>query len=83
MLDGREYELIKNEGLVNAGTPPNGTTRGFYPYIGLDGNPVSTNWYDVIYRQGVSHNHSVSVSGAPIKRLIISQQVIPNKKGCW
>lgn len=64
LLDGREYELIKNEGLTNAGTPPNGTTRGFYPYIGLDGNPVSTNWYDVVYRQGVSHNHSVSVSGA-------------------
>lgn len=64
LLDAREYELIKNEGLTNAGTPPNGTSRGFYPYIGLDGQPVNTNWYDVIYRQGVSHNHSISVSGA-------------------
>jgi len=64
LLDGREYELIKNEGLINAGTPPNGTTRGFYPYIGPDGNPVSTNWYDIIYRQGVSQNHNMSVSGA-------------------
>ncbi|MCX8021013.1 MAG: SusC/RagA family TonB-linked outer membrane protein, partial [Chitinophagaceae bacterium] len=64
LLDGREYELIKNEGLTNAGTPPNGTTRGFYPYIGPDGNPVSTNWYDVIYRQGVSHTHSINISGA-------------------
>ncbi|MFM2137805.1 MAG: hypothetical protein RJA57_112, partial [Bacteroidota bacterium] len=67
LLDGREYELIKNEGLVNAGTPPNGTSRGFYPYIGLDGQPVNTNWYDVIYRQGVSHNHSISVGGATDK----------------
>lgn len=64
LLDGREYETIKNEGLTNAGTPPNGTSRGFYPYIGLDGQPVNTNWYDVIYRQGISHNHSVNVSGA-------------------
>lgn len=64
VLDGREYELIKNEGLTNAGTPPNGTTRGFYPYIGPDGRPVSTNWYDVIYRTGVSQNHNINVSGA-------------------
>ncbi|MGQ0737853.1 MAG: SusC/RagA family TonB-linked outer membrane protein [Bacteroidota bacterium] len=64
LLDGREYELIKNEGLTNLGTPPNGTSRGFYPYIGLDGQPVNTNWYDVVYRQGVSHTHSISVGGA-------------------
>lgn len=64
VLNGREYELIKNEGLTNAGTPPNGTSRGFYPYIGPDGNPVSTDWYDVIYRTGTSQNHNVSISGA-------------------
>jgi TonB-dependent starch-binding outer membrane protein SusC len=64
VLNGREYETIKNEGLTNAGTPPNGTTRGFYPYLGPDGNPVNTNWYDIIYRTGVSQNHNVSVSGA-------------------
>ena len=64
LLDAREYELIKNEGLTNAGTAPNGTTRGFYPYIGLDGQPVNTNWYDVVYRQGTSHNHNISVGGA-------------------
>ncbi len=64
VLNGREYETIKNEGLTNAGTPPNGTSRGFYPYIGPDGNPVDTKWYDVIYRTGTSQNHNVSVSGA-------------------
>ncbi len=53
VLNGREYETIKNEGLTNAGTPANGTTRGFYPYLGPDGNPVDTKWYDVIYRTGV------------------------------
>lgn len=64
VLNAREYETIKNEGLTNAGTPPNGTTRGFYPYIGPDGNPVDTKWYDIIYRTGTSQNHNVSVSGA-------------------
>ena len=33
-------------------------------YLDLNGNPVSTNWYDVVYRQGVSQNHSMSISGA-------------------
>jgi TonB-linked SusC/RagA family outer membrane protein len=64
VLDGREYETIKNEGLTNAGTAPNGTTRGFYPYLRPDGSAVSTNWYDFIYRTGLSQNHNVSVSGA-------------------
>jgi TonB-dependent starch-binding outer membrane protein SusC len=64
VLNGREYETIKNEGLTNAGTPPNGTSRGFYPYIGTDGKPVDTKWYDIIYRTGVSQNHNVSISGA-------------------
>ncbi len=67
VLNAREYETIKNEGLTNAGTPPNGTTRGFYPYIGPDGNPVDTKWYDVIYRTGISQNHNVNVSGASEK----------------
>jgi len=64
VLNGSEYETVKNEGLVNFGTAPNGTTRGFYPYIGSDGLPVSTNWYDVIYRTGNSQNHNFSLSGA-------------------
>jgi TonB-dependent SusC/RagA subfamily outer membrane receptor len=38
VLNGRQYEEIKNEGLTNAGTAPNGTTRGFYPY--LDNNAL-------------------------------------------
>lgn len=64
VLNGREYEQIKNEGLSNAGTPATPGVRGFFPYNGPDGNPVSTNWYDVIYRTGFSQNHTLSVSGA-------------------
>jgi TonB-linked SusC/RagA family outer membrane protein len=64
VLNGRGYETIKNEGLVNAGTAPNGTTRGFYPYLDNNGQPVSTNWYDVIFRTGNSQNHNLNISGA-------------------
>lgn len=64
LLDGRGYETIKNEGLTNAGIPANGTTRGFYPFLGPDGVAVNTNWYDVIYRTGTSQNHNINISGA-------------------
>lgn len=64
MLDGREYETIKNEGLANAGTPATPGVRGFFPINDASGNPVSTNWYDFIYRTGLSQNHGVTVSGA-------------------
>ncbi len=64
VLNGRQYETIKNEGLANAGTPATPGVRGFFPYLGPDGQPVSTDWYDVIYRTGVSQNHNISISGA-------------------
>ncbi len=64
VMNGRQFETVKNEALVNAGTPPNGTTIGFYPYLDNDGNPVDTRWYDLVYRRGSSQNHNLSVSGA-------------------
>jgi TonB-dependent starch-binding outer membrane protein SusC len=68
VLNAEEYTLIKNEGLTNAGTPPvaaPGTpARGFFTQTGPDGKIVDTRWYDLIYRTGLSQNHSVNVSGA-------------------
>jgi TonB-dependent starch-binding outer membrane protein SusC len=64
VLNAQEFTNLKNEGLNNAGTPPNGTTRGFYLTNDAAGNPISTRWYDHIYRTGFSHNHNLSVSGA-------------------
>lgn len=81
VLNGRQYEEIKNEGLVNAGTPPNGTTRGFYPYLDNAGNPVSTSWYDVIYRTGVSQNHNMSISGANDKTSYFFSAAYTNQEG--
>ncbi|HLO82039.1 MAG TPA: TonB-dependent receptor [Chitinophagaceae bacterium] len=64
VLNATEYTNIKNEGLVNAGTPPNATTRGFYTMNDANGKLIDTRWYDHIYRTGLSQNHSVNVSGA-------------------
>lgn len=64
MLNAEEYTTIKNEALANAGTPANGTTRGFYTMEDAQGNLVDTRWYDQLYRTGTSHNHNLNISGA-------------------
>ena len=64
VLNAQEFTDLKNEGLANAGTPANGTTRGFYTMTDAQGNLVDTRWYDEIYRTGFSQNHSISLGGA-------------------
>lgn len=64
MLNAEEYTQLKNEALSNAGTPANGTTRGFYTMTGNDGKLVDTRWYDHLYRTGTSQNHTINISGA-------------------
>jgi TonB-dependent starch-binding outer membrane protein SusC len=64
VLNAQEYTDLKNEGLVNAGTPPNNTSRGFYTMTDANGNLVDTRWYDHVYRTGFAQSHSIAVSGA-------------------
>lgn len=64
VLNAQEFTDLKNEGLVNANTAPNNTTRGFYTMTDANGNLVDTDWYDYVYRTGFSQNHNVSISGA-------------------
>lgn len=59
VLDAQQYMTIKNEGLTNVGSAPR-----YLPTNGPDGNVINTNWADVVYRQGISHSHNVSVAGA-------------------
>jgi TonB-dependent starch-binding outer membrane protein SusC len=64
VLNAQEYTDIKNEGLANAGTPANNTTRGFYTQTDANGKLVDTRWYDHVYQTGFSQNHTISISGA-------------------
>ena len=59
VLKADDYMTIKNEGLTNAGI----TTQKFLPTNGPDGKPIDTDWADYVYRNGISHSHTVSVSG--------------------
>ena len=63
LLDAFQYTDYKNEALMNSGTF-NAATNAFALTIGPDGNPINTRWYDYVYRQGVQHNNTISVSGA-------------------
>lgn len=67
LLDAFQYTDLKNEALVNANTynaTPGPTANFFALTNGPDGNPINTNWYDYVYRQGFQSAHSLNVSGA-------------------
>jgi TonB-linked SusC/RagA family outer membrane protein len=55
LLDAQQFVEIANEKLVNANDKP----QAF-----MDDKGTNTNWYDYIYRTGIQHSHSVSLSGA-------------------
>lgn len=59
ILNAEQYMLIKNEASHNAKLPDQ-----FFPSYNPDGSLIDTRWYDYIYRTGVAHNNSLSISGA-------------------
>ncbi len=73
LLDAQQYMDIKNESVLNskilAGNAdnPNVASELFFPSYNADGSLVNTNWYDHIYQTGVSHSHSLNMSGGSEK----------------
>lgn len=63
VLDAQQYTDYKNEALRNAGTF-NAATNAFATTVGPDGKIINTNWADIVYRQGLQHSNTVSLSGA-------------------
>jgi TonB-linked SusC/RagA family outer membrane protein len=59
ILNAEQYMMIKNEGNRNANM-----AESFFPSYNPDGKLIDTRWYDYIYRTGLAHNHSLSISGA-------------------
>lgn len=69
LLNAQQYTDLKNEGLKNANSyndDPNDNKADTYFALtnGPDGKPIDTKWYDYVYRTGISHNHTINVSGA-------------------
>lgn len=69
LLNSSDYVAIKNEAVLNSkilsGNQNNSAVASalFFPSQNADGSTVDTRWYDQVYRQGVSHNHNISISG--------------------
>ena len=63
VLDAQQYTDYKNEALRNAGTF-NAATNAFATTVGADGKIINTNWADIVYRQGLQHSNTISLSGA-------------------
>jgi TonB-linked SusC/RagA family outer membrane protein len=63
VLDAQQYTEYKNEALRNAGTF-NAATNAFATTVGADGKIINTNWADLVYRQGLQHSNTISLSGA-------------------
>jgi TonB-linked SusC/RagA family outer membrane protein len=63
VLDANQYVAFKNVALNNLKAIAPSTTGSFIIPTDANGNPINTNWYDEVYRNGISHSHSVNVSG--------------------
>lgn len=63
ILTTSEYVTYKNTALANLKAIVPATTGSFIIPNDANGNPIATNWYDEVYRQAISHSHTVSVSG--------------------
>jgi TonB-linked SusC/RagA family outer membrane protein len=55
LLDARQFVTIANEKYTNLNDQP----QAF-----MDEKNTDTNWYDHVFRTGIQHSHTVSVSGA-------------------
>lgn len=67
-LDAFQYTDYKNlaasnNGGVNSSNPTGSGYVHFALTNGPDGQPINTNWADVVYRKGITQDHNVNVSG--------------------
>jgi len=61
-MNAEQYTDIKNEGWLNNGGDPNNL-----PYATMtdkNGEIVNTNWVDLIFRTGATHNHNLNFQGS-------------------
>ena len=69
LLNNTQFEDIKNEAVLNSknlsgnGNNPAVASALFFPSFNADGSRVNTNWQDQVYRDAVSQNHNIGISG--------------------
>ncbi len=80
ILDAYQYVELKNEGLINAGQY-NPQTNSYNLDYDANGNVINTNWLDFVYRDGVSHNHSVSIRGGSESTTYYGSVIFSDQQG--
>jgi TonB-linked SusC/RagA family outer membrane protein len=63
VMNAEQYVAYKNVALANLKANNSANTGNFIQPLDANGKPINTNWMDEVYREGVSHSHSISVSG--------------------
>jgi TonB-linked SusC/RagA family outer membrane protein len=63
LLDAFQFVDFKNKAVANAKANNPAVTGGFVIANDANGQPINTNWYDEVYRTGMSQSHNVNVSG--------------------
>lgn len=76
VLNAQQYMDHKNMAIQNAlalnpnavaASQRNAQNQSFLPNYNPDGSLIDTDWYDIVYRKGVSQNHNMTVSGGTDK----------------
>lgn len=80
IMNAREFVETKNEGLINAGTY-NPLTNSYNLDYDADGNLIETDWLDYVYRNGYSHNHSLSIRGGTDQTSYYGSVVLSDQEG--
>ncbi len=78
-MNAEQYTDIKNRGWLNNGGDPDNL-----PYATMtdkNGNIVSTNWVDLVFRTGLSQNHNLSVQGGSDKATFYLSGSYTTKEG--
>jgi len=64
VLNADQYIALKTEAIANAGLS---ATTAVVDGTNANGNPINTNWKNVVYQRGIAYNSTVSVSGGSDK----------------
>lgn len=87
LLNAEQFMLIKNEAVLNSKILSNNQSNAavpsasFFPSYNADSSIVNTNWFDEVYRKGISQNHSVSISGGSESTKYYFSTNYSNQKG--
>jgi TonB-linked SusC/RagA family outer membrane protein len=87
VLNAQEYVTMKNEGYSNwrqggnAAVSDRTVEDGIAQLTTVNGRPVDTDWYDVVYRRGFQQNYALNVSGANDKTSFLFSAGYTNQEG--